>query len=124
MSLETEQLPLPMKLAKDCRRHIAQIFWRSSGQEIQSNTNISEDLSHEDVRRSSLDHWIACAQGSGFSEVIAGLEAELKSLRAANQQLADDCRACYAQIRAKDKELDLAAARVEEALRVSIENKV
>lgn len=63
-------------------------------------------------------------QGSGFSEVIAGLESELKSVRAANQQLADDNRGCYAQIRAKDKELDLAAAKVEEARRIAMENKV
>lgn len=63
-------------------------------------------------------------QGSGFSEVIAGLEAELKSVKAANVALADDNRGCYAQIRAKDKELDMLAAQVEHAKAIAIENKV
>lgn len=55
--------------------------------------------------------------------MIAGLESELKAVRAANQQLTDDNRGCYSQIRAKDKELDLAAAKVEEARRIAMENK-
>lgn len=116
-------------------------------------------------------------QGTGFSEVIAGLESELKAAREAARRLGDDNRGCYAQarppkptwhaaigilacpllmlfmhvtarracssvpaarraqpsraaalspaqIRAKDKELDAAAAQVAEARRIAVENGV
>lgn len=63
-------------------------------------------------------------QGSGFSEVIAALESELKSVRASNTALTDDNKGCYALIRAKDKELDAAAVQVEAAKAIAVENKV
>ena len=64
------------------------------------------------------------AQGTGFSEAVAALEAEVKTLRAGKEQLAEDNKACYALIRAKDKQLDQAQARVEEARLIAMENKV
>ncbi len=63
-------------------------------------------------------------QGSGFSEVIAALESELKSVRASNAALTDDNKGCYALIRAKDKELDAATTQVEAAKAIAVENKV
>lgn len=63
-------------------------------------------------------------QGSGFSEAIAALESELRGVRASNAALSDDNRGCYAQIRAKDKELDAAALQVKHAKAVAVENKV
>ncbi|BDA42075.1 probable microtubule-associated protein [Coccomyxa sp. Obi] len=65
----------------------------------------------------------AMPKGSGFSEVIAALESELKSVRASNAALADDNKGCYSLIRAKDKELDAAAAQVEAAKAIAVENK-
>ena len=64
------------------------------------------------------------AQGTGFSEAVAGLEAEVRSLRAANTALSEDNRGCYAQIRAKDKDLDVAAIRIKEAACINVENGV
>lgn len=64
------------------------------------------------------------AQGVGFSEAVAALEAEVKTLRAGKEQLAEDNKVCYALIRAKDKQLDQAQARVEEARLIAMENKV
>lgn len=64
-----------------------------------------------------------CIQGSGFSEVIAGLEADLRSMRLAHVEVTQDNRGCYNQIRAKDKELDAAAVQLEHARAVLVENK-
>ena len=66
----------------------------------------------------------AWMQGSGFSEVIAALESELKSVRASHAALTDDNKGCYTLIRAKDKELDAAAVQVEAANAIAVENKV
>ena len=62
-------------------------------------------------------------QGSGFSEVIASLEAELRAVKLAHGEVAQDNRGCYNQIRAKDKALDAAAAQLEPAQAVLVENK-
>ena len=64
-----------------------------------------------------------CAQGSGFSEAIAGLEAELKSMKAAHEKLTKDNKGCYNQIRAKDKELGAAKVQLERARAILVENK-
>ena len=64
-----------------------------------------------------------CIQGSGFSEVIAGLEAELRSMRLAHGEVTQDNRGCYNQIRAKDKELSAAAVQLEHARAILVENK-
>lgn len=64
-----------------------------------------------------------CIQGSGFSEVIAGLEADLRTTRLAHVEVTQDNRGCYNQIRAKDKELDAAAVQLEHARAVLVENK-
>ena len=64
-----------------------------------------------------------CIQGSGFSEVIASLEAELRSMRLAHVEVIQDNKGCYNQIRAKDKELDAAAVQLEHARAVLVENK-
>lgn len=75
------------------------------------------------MHASCLKYWHP-AQGTGFSEAVAALEAEVKTLRAGKEQLAEDNKACYALIRAKDKQLDQAQARVEEARLIAMENKV
>lgn len=66
---------------------------------------------------------IVAAQGSGFSEVIAGLEAELKSMRAEHEKLTRDNKGCYNQIRAKDRELSAAEVQLERARAILVENK-
>ena len=55
--------------------------------------------------------------------MIAGLEADLRSIRLAHGEIAQDNRGCYNQIRAKDKELDAAAVQLEHARAVLVENK-
>ncbi|KAK9846430.1 hypothetical protein WJX81_003622 [Elliptochloris bilobata] len=65
----------------------------------------------------------AAPKGRGFSEAVAALEAEVKALRAGKDSLAEDNKAAAATIRAKDKQLDLAAVRVEEARLIAVENK-
>ncbi len=54
---------------------------------------------------------------------MAALEAEVRTVKAARDALAEDAKAAAALIRAKDKALDAAAARVEEARLVAMENK-
>ena len=71
-----------------------------------------------------LPHCSVVPQGSGFSEVIAGLEAELKSMKAAHDSLAKDNKGCYNQIRAKDKELNAAELQLEHARAILVDNKV
>jgi hypothetical protein len=63
-------------------------------------------------------------QGTGFSEVVAGLESELKAVRARNGALGEDNRGCYAQIRAKDKQLAAYEAAMAEARAIAVENGV
>ena len=63
-------------------------------------------------------------QGTGFSEAIATLEAEVKTLKAENAHLDSDNKGAYNQIRAKDKHLDTMALEVEEARRILIQNGV
>ena len=63
-------------------------------------------------------------QGTGFSEAIATLEAEVKTLKAENAHLDSDNKGAYNQIRAKDKQLDTMALEVEEARRILIQNGV
>lgn len=63
-------------------------------------------------------------QGSGFSEVIVGLEAELKSMKITHGELTKDNKACYSEIRAKGKDLDAAAVQLERARTIAVENKV
>lgn len=55
---------------------------------------------------------------------MAALQSELRALREAHRALGEDNRACYAQVRAKDKQLDAAAVQVEEARRIKVENGV
>ena len=55
--------------------------------------------------------------------MIAGLEAELKSMKAAHEKLTKDNKGCYNQIRAKDKELSAAEVQLEHARAVLVENK-
>lgn len=63
-------------------------------------------------------------QGPKFSEQVAALESEVRSLRQNNAKLAEDNKAAATMIRNKDRELDAAALRVEEAERVMIMNGV
>ena len=63
-------------------------------------------------------------QGDKFSAQVAALESEVKSLKADNASLSKDNKACYSQIRAKDKELDAAAKQVAQARQTDIQNKV
>ncbi len=55
--------------------------------------------------------------------MIAGLEAELKSMKAEHEKLSKDNKGCYNQIRAKDKELSAAAVQLEHARAILVENK-
>ena len=64
------------------------------------------------------------AQGTGFSEVVAGLESELRGVRAQNHSLSEDSRGCYAQIRAKDRQLAVYELQMAEARRIAVENGV
>lgn len=63
------------------------------------------------------------AQGTGFSEAVAALEAEVRALRTGRDALAEDNKAAACTIRAKDKQLDVAAACVEDARLIGMENK-
>ena len=63
-------------------------------------------------------------QGPKFSEQVATLESEVRGLRQSNSKLTEDNKAAAAMIRNKDRELDAAALRVEEAERVMIMNRV
>ena len=63
-------------------------------------------------------------QGNGLSEVVATLEAEVKTLKAENARLQHDSKAVYNQLRAKDKELDSMAEEVERARAIYAENQV
>lgn len=63
-------------------------------------------------------------QGPKFSEQVATLESEVRSFRQSNAKLTEDNKAAAAMIRNKDRELDAAALRVEEAERVMIMNRV
>lgn len=63
-------------------------------------------------------------QGTGLSEIVATLEAEVKSLKADKLRLENDSKAVNNQIRAKDKELDGMAQEVERAQAVQIQNQV
>ncbi|CAL5219051.1 g811 [Coccomyxa viridis] len=65
----------------------------------------------------------AMPKGSGFSEVVAGLEAELKSMKADHEKLAKDNKGCCNQIRAKDKQLSAAGVQLEHARAILVENK-
>ncbi len=65
-----------------------------------------------------------CVQGPNFSERLAAVEGELTLCRKEAQRLADDNRGMIAQLRAKDKELDVMGERVQEAQLVLIKNKV
>lgn len=62
-------------------------------------------------------------QGSGFSGVIAGLEAELKTTASKKEALTTDNKALAGQIRAKDRELISAGAQLEQARAIMVENK-
>ena len=62
-------------------------------------------------------------QGCGFSEVIASLESELRSMEMAHKEVTQDNKGCYNLIRAKDRELDAAAVHLEQARAVMVENK-
>ncbi|KAK9867498.1 hypothetical protein WJX84_002838 [Apatococcus fuscideae] len=64
----------------------------------------------------------AMPKGPKFSEQVAALESEVRSLRQNNAKLAEDNKAAATMIRNKDRELDAAALRVEEAERVMIMN--
>ena len=66
---------------------------------------------------------MTATQGCGFSEVIASLESELRSMKMAHEEVAQDNKGCYNLIRAKDRELDAAAVHLEQARAVMIENK-
>ncbi len=55
---------------------------------------------------------------------MAALESEVRSLRQSNAKLNEDNKAAATMIRNKDRELDAAALRVEEAERVMIMNGV
>lgn len=63
-------------------------------------------------------------QGTGLSEVVATLEAEVKALKAENARLENDSKAVYNQLRAKDKELDNMGEEVERARAIHMENQV
>ena len=63
-------------------------------------------------------------QGNGLSEVVATLEAEVKTLKAENARLENDSKAVYNQLRAKDKELDSMGEEVERARAIYAENQV
>ena len=63
-------------------------------------------------------------QGPKFSEQVASLESEVRSLRQSNAKLTEDNKASATMIRSKDRELDAAALRVQEAERVMIMNGV
>lgn len=65
-----------------------------------------------------------CLQDDKFSAQVASLEAEVKSLKAEGANLAKDNKACYTQIRAKDKQLDAAAKEVDHARQTELHNKV
>ena len=55
---------------------------------------------------------------------MASLEAEVRKVKAENASLVKDNKACYNQIRAKDKQLDGAAKEVEHARQTELHNKV
>ena len=63
-------------------------------------------------------------QDDKFSAQVASLEAEVRTVKAENAGLAKDNKACYNQIRAKDKQLDSAAREVEHARQTELHNKV
>ncbi|KAK9834675.1 hypothetical protein WJX74_007320 [Apatococcus lobatus] len=65
----------------------------------------------------------AMPKGPKFSEQVASLESEVRSLRQSNAKLTEDNKAAAAMIRNKDRELDAAAVRVEEAEQVMIMNR-
>lgn len=60
----------------------------------------------------SLSLWM---QGPGFSEQVAGLQAEVRLLKKASAQLQEDLKAAVSIIRAKDKQLELDAAKLRAA---------
>ena len=66
----------------------------------------------------------AVLQGDKFSAQVAALESGVKTLKAENAGLTKDNKACYTQIRAKDKELAAAAKQVAQAQQTEIQNKV
>ncbi len=55
--------------------------------------------------------------------MLAGLEAELKSMKADHEKLAKDNKGCCNQIRAKDKQLSAAGVQLEHARAILAENK-
>ena len=63
-------------------------------------------------------------QGDKFSAQVAALESGVKALKAENAGLTKDNKACYCQMRAKDKELAAAAKQVAQAQQTEIQNKV
>lgn len=63
-------------------------------------------------------------QGTGLSETVATLEAEIKALKADNARLEDDSKGVYTQLRAKDKQLDHMTHEVEKAREVHMQNQV
>ena len=63
-------------------------------------------------------------QDTKFSAQVAALESEVRALKAANADLARDNKACYCQLRAKDKQLEAAAREVDHARQTELHNKV
>ena len=66
---------------------------------------------------------LTATQGCGFSDMIASLESQLRSMKMAHQEMTHDSKGCYNLIRAKDRELDAAAVHLEQARAVMVENK-
>ena len=93
---------------------------RRQGNEI----NLASKDPKELPLMTTADQSAACVQDAKFSAQVASLESEVKTLKASNASLGKDNKACYSQIRAKDKQLDSAAKEVEHARQTKLHNKV
>lgn len=63
-------------------------------------------------------------QDDGLAPVVAALEGELNQIKISNDALSSDNKGVYNQLRAKDKELDVAAGKVAEAAAWELQCKV